>query len=248
MSRTPVALGLAVVTAIIYRHFVRPWHERWGATDEEVNASLPGDGLIAEPASQVTRAISIQAPAGSLWPWVVQIGADRGGFYSYDLLENIFRLDIHSANEIVPDWQSRASGDLVHGDAKGRGGWYVMDVQPNRALVMKMADVKNHRPFTREERALMEFTWAFVLRESTEQTTRLLVRERVAFRNGLVSLVMAPIGLVSFVMTRKMMRGIKERVVRTQSSSPWPAAKQTASPLVRRPGATRRRSRRCSLR
>ena len=220
MSRKLASVGLAVATAILYRRFVRPWHERWGATDEEVNASLPGDDLIAEPASQVTRAVSIDAPTEAVWPWVIQMGADRGGFYSYDWLENLFMLDIHSASDIVSHWQSRKVGDLVHADAKGRGGWYVMDVQPNRALVMKMADVRNDRPFIRDEQALMEFTWAFVLHESNDRTARLFVRERVAFRDGLVRFVLSPLALVSFVMTQKMMRGIKERVESSSKQRP----------------------------
>ena len=87
-----------------------------------------------------------------------------------------------------------------------------MDVKSNRALVLQTADVKNGRPATRSDRAFMEFTWAFVLHEGTDSTTRLLVRERVAFRNELSRFLMSPVGLVSFVMTQKMMRGIKERV------------------------------------
>jgi hypothetical protein len=211
MTRKSIAVGIAAAIAIAYRRLVRPWHERWGATDEEVSASLPGDDLITEPASQITRAISIDAPADALWPWVIQIGADRGGFYSYDSLENLFGLNIHSTNDIVHEWQNRAVGDLVHADAKGRGGWYVMDVQPDRALVLQTADVKNGRPATRDERAFMEFTWAFVLHERTDETTRLLIRERVAFRNRLSRFVMAPVGLVSFIMSQKTLRGIKWR-------------------------------------
>jgi hypothetical protein len=116
--------------AVAYRRGLRPWQERWGATDEELAAPLPGDNLIAEPAGQITRAIEIAAAPEAVWPWVIQIGADRGGFYSYDWLENLFRLGIHSAGEIVPEWQERGLGELVHADAKGSNGWYVMDVQP----------------------------------------------------------------------------------------------------------------------
>lgn len=208
----PLAAGLAAVAMIVYRRFMRPWHERWGATEEEVNGSLPGDDLIAEPASQITRAITIDAPSDAVWSWVIQLGADRGGFYSYDWLENLFGLGIHSANDIVPGWQWRGVGELVYADAKGRGGWYVIDAQPNRALVLQTADVKNGRPATRSHRAFMEFTWAFVLHEGTGTTTRLLVRERVAFRYELSRFLMSPVGLVSFLMTQKTMRGIKERV------------------------------------
>ena len=211
-ARKPLAAGLVAAAMIVYRRFVRPWHERWGATEEEINGFLPGDDLIAEPASQVTRAITIDAPSDAVWSWVIQLGADRGGFYSYDWLEDLFGLGIHSANDIVQGWQRRGVGELVYGDAKGRGGWYVMDVQPNRALVLQMADVKNGRPATRSHRAFMEFTWAFVLHEGTDSKTRLLVRERVAFRYELSRFLMTPVGLVSFLMTQKTMRGIKERV------------------------------------
>ena len=227
MSKKSKALvGLAAGAMIVYRTFVRPWQQRWGATSEEVNGPLLGDDLIAGPASQITRAITIAASPHAVWSWVIQLGADRGGFYSYDWLEDLFRLGIHSANDVVAEWQSRAAGDFVYGDAKGRGGWYVMDVQPNRALVLQTADLKNARPATRSHRAFMEFTWAFVLNEGSNSTTRLLVRERVAFRNGLSRFLVAPVGLVSFVMTQKMMRGIKERA----ESRPEPTATPALGP------------------
>ncbi len=83
----------------------------WGATGEEAREGLPGDELVAEPATQVTRAITIRAPRDVVWRWVVQLGADRGGFYSYDWLENLFRLGIHNADRVVPEWQHRAPAD-----------------------------------------------------------------------------------------------------------------------------------------
>jgi hypothetical protein len=191
---------------------LRPWHERWGATDDEVGGPLPGDGFTAEPAARVTRAITIDAPPQDVWPWVVQIGADRGGFYSYDALENLFGLDIHSADEVVPEWQHRAVGDLVHADRRGSGGWYVMQVDPGEALVMKMANLETGRPLDRTEPpAFWEFSWAFVVRGQEDGTTRLLIRERAAFGRRLSAFLLSPIGGVSFVMTRKMLLGIKAR-------------------------------------
>lgn len=205
-------VGIGAASVVVYRKLLRPWHECWGATDEEVDAQLPGDELTAEPAAQVTRGISIDAPAEDVWPWVIQIGADRGGFYSYDWLENSFGLGIHSADEIVPEWQERAVGDLVYGDAKGSGGWYVMEIRPKEALIVKVANLKTSRPLRRDEPpAFWEFTWAFVLKEQENATTRLLVRERVGFGSKISQFLMAPIGLVSFIMTRKMMHGIKAR-------------------------------------
>lgn len=208
------ALETAVVTAASIGTVVRllqPWHERWGATDEEIAVPLPGDDLVAEPAKQVTRAITIDARPEDVWPWIVQLGADRGGFYSYDWLENLFGLRIHSADDIVDDWQELRVGDIVRADRAGTGGWYVVALQPSEALVLKVADIAAGRPLRRDEQLKWEFLWTFALRPAPEGGTRLLVRERIAFGSALTRALMAPIGLVSFVMSRRMMLGIKAR-------------------------------------
>ncbi|MCU0260131.1 MAG: hypothetical protein MUE78_03845 [Ilumatobacteraceae bacterium] len=206
--------GALVGAGLLAVRLARPWQERWGATDDEVRARLPGDELLAEPASQITRAITIAAPPERVWPWIVQLGADRGGFYSYDWLENLFGLGIHSADRIVPEWQERTVGDLVAAESSGKGGWYVVDVHPQLALVMQVANVAAGRPARRDEPPGWEFQWTFALRRALDGTTRLLVRERVAFDNPLMRLAMAPIGPVSFVMTRRMLHGIKRRAER----------------------------------
>lgn len=212
--RWSAATVLGVAALVAYRGFVRPWQERWGATDQEVRARLVGDDLVAEPARQSTRAITIDARPDEVWPWVVQIGADRGGFYSYDRLENLFGLGIHSADRIVPEWQQRAVGDLVFANAAGGGGWYVMEVRPNEALVLQVANLAAGRPLRRDEQLGWEFVWTFTLIEQADGTTRLVVRERVGFGRRIAQLALAPVGPVSFVMTRPMMRGIKARAER----------------------------------
>lgn len=235
MMRRVAGIATATVAVVAYRKAFRPWHERWGATDDEVGDPLPGDGFTAEPAAQVTRAITIGALPQDVWPWIVQLGADRGGFYSYDSLENLFGLDIHSTDEIVPDWQHRAVGDLVHGDRRGSAGWYVMEVEPGEALVMKMANLETGRPIDRNEPpAYWEFTWAFVLRDQGDGTTRLLVRERVAFGRRLSAFLLSPFGAVSFVMTRKMMRGIKARAEAGRREVPARMPPETA-PSAKQP-------------
>lgn len=203
--------AVPLLALVAYRRAFVPWHRRWGATDDEVHEPLPGDELVAEPASQVTRAITVAASPEDIWPWIVQIGADRGGFYSYDWAENLLGLGIHSADTVVGEWQERHVGDLVYADARGQAGWYVMDVRPNDSLVLKVGDVTLGRPCDRQEGAGWEFSWTFAVREGPDGKCRLLVRERVGFRNGLVRLLMAPVGTVSFVMTRKMLRGVKAR-------------------------------------
>ena len=209
--RWAFAAAAAATAAAGYRTVLGPWHQRWGASEEEAGSPLPGDDLVAEPATQATRAITVRAPADQVWPWVVQLGADRGGFYSYDWLENLFGLGIHSADRIHPDWQRRAVGDLVYADAAGTGGWYVVQVVPGEVLVLKLANVAAGHPARRDEQLRWEFLWTFATRDQGDGTTRLLVRERTGFGSVATRVLMSPLGLVSFVMTQKTMRGIKAR-------------------------------------
>ena len=202
------AVGMA---AVGYERLVKPWQERWGATEAERVMSLPGDDLVAEPASQVTRAITIAAEPEEVWPWLVQVGADRAGFYSYDWLENLLGLGIHSASRVVDEWQDLGLGDVVRADRAGTAGWYVMDLRPAEALVLQTANLVAGRPLRRDEQLKWEFLWTFALRPVPTGGTRLLVRERTGFDSALTEALLAAVGLVSFVMSRRMMLGIKAR-------------------------------------
>jgi hypothetical protein len=208
LTAAAVVAGAAVVA---YRRWITPWQQRWGATDDELTLSLPGDELIDEPASQLTRAITIDVSPEQVWPWIVQLGADRGGFYSYDWLEDLFGLRIHSADHIVDDWQHLAAGDLVYANRARTGGWYVVELRPNEALALEVADLAAGRPIRRDEKLRWEFLWIFALRPTPVGATRLLVRERAAFASPITRLLMAPVGPVSFVMTRRMLLGIRSR-------------------------------------
>lgn len=221
------ALPAAIV---LYEALLRPWHEHWGATESEMIEILRGDHLVAAPAHQVTRAISIEAAPGQVWPWIAQLGADRGGFYSYDWLEDRFGLDIHSATDVRPEWQDLSVGDVVYANRARTGGWYVADLKPGELLVLAMADLLRDRPLRRDEGLRWEFLWTFALRPEGAGT-RLIVRERVAFGSRLSKWLMAPMGLVSFVMTRKMMYGIKARseaLARSELRRPEPTMGQVA--------------------
>ena len=226
--RRLVGVGsLGVATAMVWHRWVTPWHERWGATDDEVAMSLPGDDLVPDPAEQNTRAIEIDAEPSSVWPWIIQIGADRGGFYSYEWLENLFGLGIHNSDVVVNQWQHRTVGDLVFADAKGSGGWYVMEVRPGEALVLQIGDVRAGRPIHRDEQFRWESTWSFVVRPAPGGRCRLLVRERTGFGSRLTELAMSPIGIISFVMTQKMLREIKARAETATCSVLDPGASVT---------------------
>jgi hypothetical protein len=120
-----------------------PWHRTWGATDEEQIMSLPGDARDRDPAYELIHAVTIDAPADTVWPWLAQMGQDRGGFYSYDWLERLFQADVHNADRIHAEWQRRASGEFVRatqpgylGGLFGRDlGWRITHFDPPRAMV-----------------------------------------------------------------------------------------------------------------
>lgn len=177
------------------------WRTRWGATPEEIGCTLPGDELIRQPEWTYNHAISILAPRSEVWPWIVQVGQRRGGFYSYEGLENLIGCDIHNVLEIRPELQRLEEGSVVRMHASGFGP-PVAYLETERALVLGRPPDANGSGAT----------WAFYLFDSPDGTTRLLERGRgVAGRGILAKLgwgpyLMDPIG---FVMSRKMLRTIR---------------------------------------
>ena len=189
----------------------RRWQLRWGATAGESGGILPGDDLIRAPGLAATRAITIGAAAGQVWPWIAQLGQGRGGFYSYDFLENLAGCDIHSADQIVPGWQDAEVGDQIR--LAPQVALAVARLEPGRSLVLRggvpMGDTSP--PY--------DFTWAFVLREDLPGTTRLLVRERYGYTRPWARLLVEPAEAVSFVMSQKMLRGIRDRAERLAAAT-----------------------------
>lgn len=204
---TAATVGGLGALAAAYIFGVRPWHLRWGANDEELAAWLPGDEIKPDADLQVTHAITIEAPPEEVWKWLVQIGQDRGGFYSYDWLENLVGLDIHNADEIKPEWQELRVGDFVRGAREGwmggkfddTAGWYVVGLEPNRHLILR--DEIDHG------------SWVFILRPLNEHQTRLIVRVR-GERGETFTKKLYSYGLLEpahFLMERKMMLTLKEK-------------------------------------
>src|SRR6266571_4833836 len=174
MKRRAAAAGAAIIgSATAYLLVVRPWQLRWGTTNEERDATLTGDDLIPTPDLMATRAITVHALADQVWPWIAQLGQGRGGFYSYDALENLFGCHIYSADRVVPEWQDLKVGDQVklHPEV----GLGVAVVEEGRALVLRGGVPMGTMP------PPYDTTWAFVLREQPDGTTRLLVRERYTY-------------------------------------------------------------------
>ena len=206
------AIGGAAVAGVLA---VRRWQLRWGATGQEASGCLPGDDIIATPDLTATRAITIDSPTGQVWPWIAQLGQGRGGFYSYDFLENLAGCDIHSANRIMPDWQDVGPGDQIR--LAPKVALAVVTVEPGQSLVLRGGvPMGNASP-------PYDFTWAFVLNGEPGGATRLIVRERYAFLRPWARVLVEPVEAVSFVMSQKMLRGIKDRAERSAATAESPA-------------------------
>jgi hypothetical protein len=181
---------------------LRPWHIRWGATDDEVARLLPGDEIVPRARKWSTRAITIAAPAEAVWPWLAQIGQGRGGLYSYDWLENMAGCDIHSADHVIPELQNLRAGDVVRLGPEGYPAYRVAAIELGHVLVL-----------VGEDPDMGTHSWAFVLEPIDEQTTRLIVRSRDDYPPTLANVVIWRLITepVHFVMERKMLLGIKQR-------------------------------------
>ncbi|MDX6410103.1 MAG: hypothetical protein QOE13_3174 [Gaiellaceae bacterium] len=206
-SRYVVVLSATAGALAAYILVARPRQLRWGATDEECEGPLPGGELIENADITATRAITIRASADQVWPWIAQLGQGRGGFYSYDFLENLVGCDIHSADRINPEWQNVDVGDEVR--FAPEIGLAVASLEQGRSLVLRggVPIGSTAPPY--------DFTWSFVLRDGPDKTTRLLVRERYAYKRPWARLIVEPTEVLSFVMSRKMLRGIRDRAERS---------------------------------
>ena len=150
------AAALAVTIVLCYALVVRPWSMRWGATMVEQALRLPGDSLIPRGAAVSTCAVTVRAPASEVWAWLVQLGQERGGFYSYEWLENLFAASMRNAREIVPAYQKLKVGDTISYQHNGPSAVVTM-LEPERALVIGSG-------------------WQFVLIPIDSATTRFIVR------------------------------------------------------------------------
>ena len=193
----------AVTGALSYRRCARPWLTRWGATDDEVEQDLPGDELVAARGPRTTRAITIDAPPATVWPWLAQIGEDRAGFYSYSWLERLAGCRMHNAWSVHDEWQHREAGETVWlAERYGELGRQVI-ARLDRERVLAMTSPADYDAIVAGR--LATGAWTFVVEPALGGRTRLLAR-------GSGGAVGSPLfDVAHFVMEQKMIRGIKER-------------------------------------
>jgi len=192
-------LFVILTFAALYWFPIRRWMNQSGATLSDLARVMAGDSLLADWTYSGTTAVTINAAPEHVWPWLVQIGYQRGGLYSYDWLDRLFGyLDRPSATRILPEFQHLAVGDVI---PLGQGpGWPVAVLEPNRALVLDMRNMRG-----------LDWVWQFGLYPIDETHTRLVSRSRVRAHAVWARLLTHAIEPAGFLMTRRMLLGLKQR-------------------------------------
>jgi hypothetical protein len=194
MTRRFVAWASIGILGVLYYRLLRPPILTWGATAAEARSHLPGDELLDNADGIATRAISIEAPVASVWPWLAQLGPfPRGGAYTYDWIENLLGLNMHSANRVLDQFQHPEIGDTI---GFGSNQMRLERVEPNHVLAWRSQDGN--------------WVWTFVL-EAQDGRTRLISRNRFRLSTPIAGLGMLLMEPASLVMERKMLLGVKQR-------------------------------------
>jgi len=217
-----IGIGIAVgVAGFVYALVIRPWQLRRGATDAEVRRSLPGDDLVPDPKCGYTQAITIRAPVSEVWPWLVQIGYKRAGWYSHDFLHRLMGIagcvddERRSAKRIIPELQDLKVGDVLE-IAPGMG-YVVAGLEPEQALILQSRlDAVKWQSFSSSDplpEKYLSSSWVWFFEETDERTTRLIVRVRSDYSPGMLTTLSTRITneLGSLVMQPKTLRVLKQR-------------------------------------
>jgi proline iminopeptidase len=219
LGRVIAGVGVAGTAVVVYGTVIRPRLIRWGATEEEITGPYPGAEFVPHGERPGAMAITIDAPPDQVWPWLVQLGGDRGGWYSWDHLDNAGR---PSAREVHPEWQGLAVGDYVKYWTRRHGpvnAWQVAALEPNRFLGLHGLSVLRGRPLDPEQprpSAYAEGLWGFLLKELPDGHTRLVISGYQAIRPSwlkrpLYSWLFPP---VVWIMQARMLAVLKRNVER----------------------------------
>ena len=203
MKFRPVAPVLGAAFLCLYYALWRRAVLTWGATDAEAAATMPGDELLEDANGVSTRAIAIDAPAAAVWPWLAQMGpSPRGGAYTYDWIENLLGLNMHSVARVLPEFQQPHVGDTI---SFASNRLRLERIEPRRVLAWRSEDGN--------------WVWTFVLDEQAGKT-RLISRNRFRLPTLAARIGMLPMEPGSLVMERKMLRGIRQRAETLASAAP----------------------------
>jgi hypothetical protein len=193
-------IGLVVVAVALpvigFFALYRPWHLMWGSTREEVARGMPGDEVVLAPTFSATRAVTVEGRPEAIWPWIVQIGFGRAGWYSYDVLDN---LGHHSAERIIPELQHIEVGDLIPVGPGENAGMRIKAFKPNQWVLWSEPNQVT--------------TWVWSLEPTPSGHTRLItrVRSRSSWRHPTTAIWLLLVEVADFPMMRKCLLGIKRR-------------------------------------
>lgn len=206
-----------MVAAVLASPLLRRRFNRWGVTDDELTSQMPGDELVTQPQLGYTRAITIDAPPTTVWPWLAQIGQGRGGLYSYDALENLVGCNIHSTDQILDEHQQLDISDIIRSGPDNYPCWMVMAIKPTEHLVLLGAgtpadlSVPDTPPAVTPPKDDVAATWQWQLRPHANRAqTRLLVRQRLTYSPG-QAVIWRLVEPINFAMEHKMLKGLKTR-------------------------------------
>jgi len=219
--------------AVLYGRLVRPRLLHWGATEAEVTSPYPGAGVVPDGERGATMAVTIDAPPDQVWPWLVQLGGDRAGWYSWDHLDNAGRA---SAREVHPEWQHLAVGDSVRYWTRRHGpvdAWAVAALEPNRFLGLHgLSDLRGRRldPAQPRPSAYTEGLWGFRLRQLPGGRTRLVIGGYQTFRPQWLGRAMDWLGLpIVWIMQARMLAVLKRAIEHTSTASVIPPTVSSAT-------------------
>jgi hypothetical protein len=192
-------VGLGIIAWVVYTMAILPKIDRWGATEAEISTTLPGDEFVAQPLSIYNRAINIQAAPEKIYPWLVQMGADKAALYSYTFIENMINCPQTNADRIHPEWQGLKPGDPV----KMCPAEFGPPPFTTAAVVRNQAVVMGHQ----NTDGTWSDTWQFIIVPQTDGTSRLILRTRTTMVGGLWDAIHPGV----FIMEYGMLNGIKTR-------------------------------------
>lgn len=205
-----IVLAILALGIVLYFDVAWQWMAAWGATSQEITATLAGDELVPNPERVTTQAVTIRATPEQIYPWLLQLGVDRGGMYSYDELENLFGLDVYTIDHIDAKFQNVRAGDFWGFTPKNYSmqdgpGVFVTRLEPNRAVVGCFGVASQAPP-------PCTGTWQLVIKPQSDGTSRLILRSRTSPDSPMSGWFGRVFDGVTFIMQRGMLLGFRDRI------------------------------------